>query len=82
MITGTQDILAQAIVSRIESLNGEVSEENRQFILDFWGAISEEIINHIVSNAIVSVAVTGATGGGSPGGPLPILAQPGVGNIS
>jgi len=44
-------------------------------------AVALDVILHFQTNALVNTLVNGLTGSGAPGGPLPIIAQPGVGVI-
>ena len=80
MLTGTQAILAESIVTALESFNGELIGDARVLAVEQWTAISEAIIDHIVENAVTQSVTTssGATLSGPPGGPLPIAALPGT----
>jgi len=79
-LIGTGSTWANTIISGIDQTGLNASE--KALLLSAWQNICNSHISHITSNALITVATTGVTGSGPPGGPLPIVAQPGIGNIS
>lgn len=79
-LTGTGSTWANSIVAGIDQTGLNASEKSA--LLAAWTNICNTHISHITSNALITVTTTGVTGTGSPGGPLPIVVQPGTGNIT
>jgi len=60
-----KDRLGDAIVARIQALNGNVDAGQLAILQPFWRAIADEIINEIKANMDITTAVTvpGVTSG-------------------
>jgi len=80
MLSG--DVLGQAITTALAAYQTGLSEAEKASQLVTWKLIAGAIVTHIQTLGVVNVITTGATGTGTPGGPLPIVAQPGVGTVT
>lgn len=67
-------VLATAIVAVLKGKNSGITGASEAQCLEYWEAISDEIIQHIIANAVVTstvvvASVTGVTAGGGVSGP-------------
>jgi len=53
-----KDRLGDAIVTRLQSLNGNIGGSDVTFLQPYWRAIADEIIKEIIANMEITTNVT------------------------